>query len=270
MKLIRIILLAAVAAIGISACKSNRGDTAQQQVPHQQDYLIQSTLYVQQAAEYRALSWQAWNMARLRLDQMLEMRSSTRPAAVVVDIDETVLDNSPYAGWQIEEGANYSTESWQKWTSLANADTVPGALWFLRYAASRGVEVFYISNRKVAEQADTQENLRRFGFPNVDDTHFLLRSAESSKEARRQQVMQTHDILLFAGDNVEDFMALFEGQTNAERNAEIDGMHKEIGRRYIFLPNPGYGSWESAIMQYNRDWTHAQKDSIRRATLKGF
>src|ERR1700722_12518665 len=93
-------------------------------------------LYQQRAAEYKALAFQAYNIAQFRLDQELKLKSK-KPLAIIIDIDETVLDNSPYFVALAKQGQVYSDSSWVKWTALVKCDTVPGAAWFLKYAASK-------------------------------------------------------------------------------------------------------------------------------------
>ena len=123
--------------------------------------------------------------------------------AVVVDIDETILNNSPYEAKAMLDGKAYESESWYEWCNMAVAEPVPGALEFLKFADSLGFHVFYITNRK-EEFVDegTQENVRIMGFPQTSDDHFLLRTDERSKEKRRQSVSENYEIVLLAGDNL--------------------------------------------------------------------
>lgn len=220
---------------------------AQQPARSGNDHLLMATLWFQRADEFRALCYQAFNLAQLRLDQELMARpAGIRKPAVVVDIDETVLDNSPFEARCIIDGTNYPV-GWTEWVSEASADAIPGAVEFLNYAASKGVEVFYISNRKEKEKAATLQNLMNQRFPMVDSAHLLLRSTATNKEERRQKVLQRFDIVLLAGDNLNDFTSLFEA-TNADRRRHLtDSLRVEFGRRFIVLPNPMYGDWEAAL-----------------------
>jgi 5'-nucleotidase (lipoprotein e(P4) family) len=228
-----------------------------------------SSLYQQRAAEYRALCYQAFNIARLRLDAALA-QPHDRPLAIVTDIDETVLDNSPYDVRQALAGKEYDQASWQQWTAAARADTVPGGCSFLQYAATKGVQVFYITNRLAAEQAGTLANLQHFRFPDADAAHLILKTAASSKESRRQAVAEGYNIVLLLGDNLADFSALFDKKTEAERLAGTEAAAAAFGNRFIVLPNPVYGDWESALYQYNYGLTIPQKDSIIRAAAKSY
>jgi 5'-nucleotidase (lipoprotein e(P4) family) len=225
--------------------------------------------YEQRAAEYKALCFQAYNIAALRLDQALQAGGSDRPKAIVTDIDETMLDNSPYAVHQALEGKDYDLNSWTAWTAQGSADTLSGALTFFKYAASRNVAIFYITNRETKEREGTLTNLRKYGFPYADETHLLTREGVSSKETRRQSVAATHEIILLLGDNLADFSALFDGnKPMTERAHTVQSVASEFGKKFIVLPNANYGDWEGALYQYHYGYTPAQKDSAIRAALK--
>ena len=224
--------------------------------------------FQQRAAEYRALCFQAFNIAHLRLDQALQ-HSVTRPA-LITDIDETVLDNSPYAVHQALLRKDYDQTEWYRWSDRALADTLPGAAIFLKYAASKGVEIFYISNRADREKTVTLANLKKFGLPDADTAHLLLKQTTSGKESRRQQVMKTHEIILLMGDNLSDFSSLFDKKGEEERTENTNLFYQEFGNKFIVLPNPGYGDWESSLFKYNNNLTGIQKDSVIRAALKTY
>ncbi|MDE2088234.1 MAG: acid phosphatase, partial [Xanthomonadaceae bacterium] len=75
------------------------------------------------------------------------------PPAVVLDIDETVLDNSPYQARLVKSGGAYDETSWAAWCKEERARALPGALAFTRFAAAHGIAVIYLSNR--AKDLDT-------------------------------------------------------------------------------------------------------------------
>lgn len=212
------------------------------------DYLIMATLWFQKSAECRALSYQAFNWATKMLDLHLLNLQDTLPPCVVLDIDETVLDNSPFEGKCIKTGKSYSPEFWKEWSDLAQAKAIAGALDFCKYAQSKGVEVFYVSNRKVNELEASIKNLAILGFPFADKEHFFLRSAESSKKARRELIAKNQNILLLIGDNLNDFDEIFESRQNDYGFSIVDDQREEFGNRFILLPNPMYGSWEKPIL----------------------
>ncbi|WP_165732935.1 5'-nucleotidase, lipoprotein e(P4) family [Polaribacter sp. 20A6] len=228
------------------------------------EHTIQSLLWVQNAAEYKALTYQAYNLAQLRLDQILANNDSEKPIAIVTDIDETLLDNSPYSGKQIELDENYTSERWAEWVAQKKANAIPGALSFFKYAKSKNVTIFYISNRSADQTAETIENLKQKGFPFADETHVLLKTNSSEKGTRRSVVTKTHEIVLLLGDNLSDFSSIFENSTTDKRNKNTDSLYTSFGNKYIVLPNPMYGDWETkGIYEGNYNWTNAQKDSIR-------
>ncbi len=233
------------------------------------DGKIWSSAFQQQAAEYKALCLQAFSIARERVDEAIQ-RTYIRPLAIVSDIDETFLDNSPYAVHQALQGKGYDPATWMEWTARGIADTLPGALSFFQYAASRGIEIFYITNRETPEQEGTLKNLQHFGFPYADTAHLLLRTGESGKEKRRQQVMQQYDIFLLLGDNLSDFSDVFDKKSTTDRETAVMQLQAEFGKRFIIFPNFNYGGWEDALFQYRRDWTDLQRDSIIRKSLKGY
>jgi 5'-nucleotidase (lipoprotein e(P4) family) len=104
---------------------------------------VWASLYQQRAAEYRALCFQAYNTAKLRLDIAVKQHHK-KPLAVVTDIDETLLDNSPYDAQRAINNQEFDLTTWKEWTAKGICDTVPGAAAFFKYAASKGVTVFYI------------------------------------------------------------------------------------------------------------------------------
>ena len=226
-----------------------------------------ATIFQQKAAEYRALCFQAYNIARLRLDHYKPY--SAKPKAIVTDIDETLLDNSPYEAHQVLKGKDYDPASWNEWTAKGIADTMPGAASFLKYAASKGITIFYITNRDDKEKAGTLKNLKLFNLPNADSTHLMSRKNSSSKEARRQTVSATHEIMMLIGDNLADFSVLFDKRTSDDRLVNTNFSAADFGNRFIVLPNSTYGDWESAMYNYNK-YTIAQKDSVLKTILKTY
>jgi 5'-nucleotidase (lipoprotein e(P4) family) len=234
------------------------------------EHTVQAVLWVQRSGEYRALCHQAFNLARRVLDEELKANPAPKKRAVVVDVDETVLDNSPYQARLVKTRQSYATATWRQWVDLARAEALAGAVEFLKHAAARGVEVFYISNRRTEEHAGTLANLRAKGFPNADDAHLLLRTAEGSKAKRRAAVSATHEIVMLMGDNLNDFTEVFDGKDAAARVAEVDRLAQEFGRRFIVLPNPLYGDFEDSIYRYNRGLPEAEKDALRKGALRDY
>lgn len=143
------VLSALAIGVALSGCASqNQPASPSYDNAALNEQLVMATAWMQSSAEYRALSYQAFNVARLRLDQALEgRRPGDRPLAVIVDCDEAVIDNTPFEAWLIGRDERYSSANWNTWVEDAQARALPGAQAFLEYARSRGVEVFYVTNR---------------------------------------------------------------------------------------------------------------------------
>ncbi len=228
-----------------------------------------ATAYQQRSAEYKALCYQAFNIAHTRIEEFNRQRSP-KPKAIMTDIDETILNNSPYQAHQLLQGKDYDPVSWKEWTAKGEADTLPGALHFLKYAAATGIEIFYVTNRDEDEREGTLKNLKKFGFPNADNEHLLLKGNTSSKEPRKATIAETHTIVLLMGDNMNDFSFLFEKKSSDERDKVADSFSADFGNRFIVLPNPVYGDWESSLYHYNYLLSTAQKDSVIKAALNSY
>lgn len=229
---------------------------------------VSALLWFQTSAEAQALFYQAYTLARLRLVEALREPRS-KPPAVVVDIDETVLDNSPHQARLITTGQAFPA-FWDDWIERADARALPGAVEFLRFADSSGVAVFYVSNRDSKALRATARNLERYGFPQLTPERILLRAKESSKSGRRADIARQYDVLLLIGDNLNDFSEVFEGTLPAERSLDAERMRDQFGKRFIVLPNPYYGDWENAVFGYRRDLSAGEKDRLRIEALRGF
>ncbi|PLS03044.1 5'-nucleotidase, lipoprotein e(P4) family [Neobacillus cucumis] len=228
-----------------------------------------SVLWFQNSAEAKALYYQGYNIGKMRLDEMLKERPNTTglKPAIVLDIDETILDNSPHQAWFVLHGQGVPF-NWNDWFNRGEAEALPGAIEFLQYANARGVDIYYISNRNEAQKAATMKNLHAVGAPQVTNDHvFLQQPGEKGKEIRRTQVSKTHHILLYFGDNLGDFSG-FEGLTVSERSQEVDKRRDEFGRKLIVFPNPMYGDWEGAIYHYDYKKTNQEKDKLRKKFLE--
>ncbi len=242
------------------------------QPPADNGYIAGAVLWQQSSGERRALSYQAFALARMMLDRDLRMhRRLRKPRAVIVDLDETILDNSPYEGILLKNRVNYP-EGWTEWVNRAEAGAVPGALEFLNYAASRSVRVFYVTNRIPIEKEGTARNLKKLRFPQVDDQSLLTSPGprSASKEPRRNAVSAKYHVVLLMGDDLNDFAKVFEDSKTVEsRIAASDQFKNEFGKRFIVLPNAMYGNWEQAIYEYNK-LSEAEKAAKRKNQLKSY
>lgn len=240
---------------------------------HEAPVLLQgpawAAVWQQKAGEYKALCYQAYNLAQMQLDLLLQ-KQYDKPLAIVTDIDETVLDNSPYQVHQALQNAEYSDSSWMEWTAKVDCDTVPGALSFLLYAKSKGVAVFYITNRLERERAATLKDLQRWNFPDARSEHLTMKTTTSGKESRRKQVADQFEILLLLGDNLSDFSAVFDKKPMEERNNQAMTNASLFGRKFIVLPNAMYGDWDGAIYQYQYNLPASEKEKTIMKSLKKY
>lgn len=227
-----------------------------------------SSVFMQRSAEYRALCLQAYNIAHERAANYVS--KTNMPKAIITDIDETILDNSPYAVHQAYKGKEYEDVSWYQWTDMAAADTMPGAGTLLKYVASKNIEIFYVTNRAPRETSSTLKNLQRYGLPNADEAHFLPKVNGSSKEDRRLDIMKTHEVLFLMGDNLADFSKLFDHKNEDERKENTDASVADFGTRFIVFPNPNYGDWENSLYKFNYKLTQSQKDSVIKSVLRSY
>ncbi|TZF92340.1 5'-nucleotidase, lipoprotein e(P4) family [Chryseobacterium panacisoli] len=228
---------------------------------------IYGAFYQQRAAEYEALCLQAYNIAKLRLDEALAKKSE-KPLAIVSDIDETFLDNSYYAVERSKLGKGYDQATWEEWTAKGAATPLTGSQEFYQYAANKGIQVFYVTNRKEQERTGTLNNLKKYNFPLQSESNLILRSKESSKENRRKDIAKNYNIVLLLGDNLADFSSLFDSKSENERSAAVKNSADEFGKKFIIIPNVGYGDWESSFYHYKYDYTEQQKDSMMYDAVK--
>lgn len=246
---------------------------------------LNAVVWMQTALEYEASAIQAYRLAQLQVDAALANPSWTAaieqtgdvaklPPAVIVDVDETVLDNSYYQARMIRDRTEYSSATWDPWVQEARATAIPGALEFAKYAAAKGVTIFYVTNRTANLEEATRRNLGALGFPvqtpgGVDapiDT-VLTRGERpewqaSAKGPRRAHVARSHRILLLIGDDLGDFVVEAAG-TVAERKSKTAPQEEWWGRRWIMIPNPSYGSWERAVIGPSKDPIAAKRAVLR-------
>lgn len=235
---------------------------------------VDAVLWQGASAEAYWLYKQSYEYATWKLEAMLEtieqeeqmvdsMDRDRRPLAVIVDIDETVLDNSPYQITAIRNGRTFSPTDWKAWTDKAAAKASPGAREFLMAVRDGGCEVFYVTNRDRSEGASTLKNLQDLGFPNADDAHLLLMEGTSDKTARRAQVRSTHNVLLLVGDQLRDFDERFKDRSVDGGKGVVDALADSLSERFILLPNPMYGTFRDVIqgkgtdaekLQRTREW----------------
>ena len=258
-----LLILAAVSAAGCAARTAAPTGASASGMPGTPHENLNAVLWVQSALEYEATTLQAFRLAQLQLDAALQDPgwtaaleqtgdSSKLPPAVIVDVDETVLDNSYYQARMVRDGTEFSPRTWDLWVMEARATAIPGAREFTQHAAERGVTVFYVTNRTENIEEATRRNLAEEGFPVATDVDTVLTRGErpewevSAKGPRRAHVARDYRVLLLVGDDLGDFVTDASG-TPQERRQRTAPHEAWWGRRWIMLPNPTYGSWERAI-----------------------
>jgi 5'-nucleotidase (lipoprotein e(P4) family) len=245
--------------------------------------LLNAVLWMQRSVEYKASALTAFALARLRLDQALTDPSwtaapkeqtgayQTLPPAVILDIDETILDNSGYQAWMALKDTTFDPKTWNAYVNTVSSVAIPGAVEFAKYAAGRGVKVFYVSNRTAEEEPATRKNLEKLGFPLDDKVDTVLMTREqpdwgSAKGSRRSHVARSYRILLNLGDNFGDFVDEYRG-TEAERLKVLEEHKDRWGREWIMLANPSYGSFESAPYKHDFKLSNGDKRKAKRGVL---
>jgi 5'-nucleotidase (lipoprotein e(P4) family) len=241
---------------------------AQNTLPPEESLKQLPVLWMQTAAEYRALCYQAFNTAQWQLEKLLKNKKRKEHWAIITDLDETILDNSYEEARRIKANKDFNNADFNKWVNESAATEVPGASKFLQWVHSKGISVFYITNRDSSQVMATLINLQKLQLPDVDTAHLMCMSNTSSKEARRQNVMSRYKVVMLCGDNLNDFTYLFEKKDIDTRKTETDKVRDEWGSKFIVLPNATYGEWENALYDYSHKLTATEKDAKRKGLLK--
>ena len=245
----------------------------QAQEPQPSDLLL-ATLWMQRSVEFKGNALTVYALARIRLDQALADKNWTAapneqkgdyqnlPPAVILDLDETAIDNSPYEVWMLKTNQTFSTKTWNEFCAAQISRAIPGAVEFSKLADSKGVKVFYVSNRAVETENDTRANMEKLGFPmggNVDT--FLMQNEKpewgSAKSTRRAAIPKDYRVLLNFGDNFGDFDDRYRA-SEADRLKAFDENKDRWGREWLVLANPTYGSFESA--PFGHDFKKAREE----------
>lgn len=222
--------------------------------PEVQNILSAAVAWRQTAAERDMLYRQAFNIARDRLDNVLrgvgQQRRGTRPLAFIADVDETVLSSNDYWAMLIAAGKQaFDDELWDAWVRDNGPEATPGAVEFTRYAESRGVEIFYVSQRD--QGPDTQAigvaNLQHAGLAYADDAHAIFQRESSNKEPAQQAIAEKYQVIAYLGDNLNDFRRRYYVKSVEERRSLATQDAERLGRDFILFPNNTDGHWLRAI-----------------------
>ena len=227
---------------------------AQEALKQKQQYQAETEtmglLWMRTSAEYRALAYQGYNVAMNAVKMAVTDPSHQRkPLAIVLDADETVVDNTKLMGESIVNGnGRFDAPWWRQAVHQGKSQAMPGAVEFLNEVHKQGVEIFYVSNRYAPVNLDvTIQNFKELGFPSVDKDHVLLFEKDSDKQPRFDMIAKKYYVVVYMGDNAGDFPIGTKGKTLAERNAIIDAHKEDFGTTFVIFPNPAYGSWVSSL-----------------------
>ncbi len=243
---------------------------------------LNAVLWQQRAIEYRAAALQTYRLATARLASVrnngrtasVEQRQvggfqSKRPA-IVLDIDETVLDNTPYNAMLVREGRGFDPVAWGQWVVAAQATAVPGAREFIAQARAARFRIVFITNRECnregtydaqgrsldcPQKSATLDNLEAVLRYRPQESDLLMRYEQKSrddkdKQARRLEVARTNRIAMLIGDDLNDFIR--RADYAPEIHAGFWGAPS--GAPWFALPNPIYGSWERAFADVSQKY----------------
>ena len=228
-------------------------------------------LWMRTSAEYRALAYQGYNVA-LNLVKMAVTDPShqRKPLAIVLDADETVVDNTKLMGESVASGnGRFDAPWWRQAVHQGKSQAMPGAVEFLNEVHKQGVEIFYVSNRYAPVNYDaTVQNFKELGFPSVDKEHVLLFEKDSDKQPRFDAIAKKYSVVLYMGDNAGDFPIGTKGKTLAERNGIIDAHKEDFGTTFVVFPNPAYGSWVSALAKGYQNLSPEEQKQVNNQYLQ--
>lgn len=209
---------------------------------------VDALLWARTSAEADYLYRQTYAYAKQKLALKIDKEAGEGMSpAVILDLDETVLDNSEYELNLIANGGVISSDSWNAWVAQAAAPALPGAVAFCNWAKENGVEVFYVSNRSIDYIDETIQNLADLGLPNADREYVWLMEGESDKTKRRAHVTNSFNVLLYLGDNLRDFDDVFKGREMNYGKNLVEDMEADLLNSFVLFPNPMYGEWTRAF-----------------------
>lgn len=228
------------------------------------DDRLDAILWQTTSAEYRVLVQSIYATAKFHLDHALIDRQWTAlpsqnenfqnlPPAVIMDIDETVIDTGKFQSLLVKNRARFNSVRWREWQRRNEPDAVPGAVEFINYAQARGVTVFFVTNREHATEPITRVNLATIGIKLPENVDTVLSRNErpdwtADKTSRHGFIGQSYRVLMLIGDDLADFMPEYRAAPQTRVDEALK--HEEWGRKWFMLPNPMYGSWEGALYDF--------------------
>ena len=248
---------------------------AQEALKQKQQYQAETEtmglLWMRTSAEYRALAYQGYNVAMNAVKMAVTDPSHQRkPLAIVLDADETVVDNTKLMGESIVNGnGRFDAPWWRQAVYQGKSQAMPGAVEFLNEVHKQGVEIFYVSNRYAPVNLDvTIQNFKELGFPSIDKDHVLLFEKDSDKQPRFDMIAKKYYVVVYMGDNAGDFPIGTKGKTLAERNGIIDAHKEDFGTTFVVFPNPAYGSWVSALAKGYQNLSPEEQKQVNNQYLQ--
>ena len=204
--------------------------------------------YQQKSAEIMALQLQTYRFATERFNEKVKDLKTPENYAVVMDLDETVLDNTPLLVRDTEQCHDYTKwDTWSDWEKQGKPGLIPGAKAFLDHVNQSNVRIYYVSDRMQENKADTLRTLKALGLPQVSDESVLLDTV--SKEERRQSILKKQQIVMLFGDSLPDFAVQFKNKKPSEQQRElVEASKAHFGDDWIVLPNAAYGAWSKATL----------------------
>ncbi len=213
--------------------------------------LIGAVAWKQTAAEYRALYYQGFNIARMHVEAALKNRKpGDKPLAVITDMDDTILLPLAYWGYLINQNQDFFNDpEWDKWIPRDQIVPSPGSQAFLQFCKENGVEVFYVTSRDQDEHTYdyAMKHLKVLGAPYADKEHLTVLRDTSNKQPRQDQIAQKFDVVVYLGDNLNDFRRKFYVKNVDERMKMMESEREQFGRKFVLFPNPTDGHWMAAI-----------------------
>ncbi len=250
---------------------------------------LDGTAWMQTSAEYVAITRQTYRSAQRQLVRALSDKSWTAwppqieqlkeetdlPPAVILDVDETVLENTGFQAQLIFNEVDYSPKAWEAWVHQQRSRAIPGAQKFLDSCRESGVAVFFVTNREHSVEDSTRMNLEASGLRDaaVEDNVLSKHEREewvkagSDKTPRREYIAKTHRILIVLGDDLNDFVDAGIKPTPEARRAAADKFDSYWGVKWFVLPNPSYGGWERALYEFNDRLPRETKLQKKRESL---
>lgn len=245
-----------------------------------QEQSILSVLYVQTSTEFAANNLQTYLNATEALERALEDSSwsaaleqkenfKDKPPAIIIDIDETVLDNSPFQSRTILSGLSYPN-GWSEWVNESKANAVEGVYDFLHYANDKEVEIYYLTNRLESFRDPTIKNLINLGLPFKNENMLLMRKEQNSRDKteRRKLVADKNRVVLIIGDQLTDFISTKEAYVFHTDRKKLAKKYSDMwGSKWFMITNPTYGRWELSIYE-DMPESEEEASEIRKKTLQ--